>query len=65
MFHQLYQELSKPPYSVGFFISYSNQEFIDERVPELEQLRNCLANMILFDFTMIHEEVNYYPELVE
>ena len=53
----------KPPYSAAFFISFANQEFIDDKIPELGQLRECLNNIIQFDFTMINEEVNYFPEL--
>ncbi|CDW84972.1 UNKNOWN [Stylonychia lemnae] len=63
MFFTLQEQLSKPPYSTAFFISLSNQEYIDDKVPEINQLRQCLQNIIEFDFTMIHEEINYFPEL--
>ena len=48
---------------MAFFISFSSQEFIDEKIPELFQLRDCLNNIIQFDFTMINEEIHYFPEL--
>lgn len=35
MFYQLQDELTKPPYSAAFFISFANNEFIDDKVPEL------------------------------
>ena len=63
MFHSFQEQLTKPPYSVAFFISFSSQEFIDEKIPELFQLRDCLNNIIQFDFTMINEEIHYFPEL--
>eukprot|EP00347_Sterkiella_histriomuscorum_P018673 403344614 len=65
MFFTLQQQLSKHPYSAPFFISLANQEFIDDKVPELSCLRTCLQNIQQFDFTMINEEINYFPELKE
>jgi hypothetical protein len=65
MFYKFQEQLTKPPYSVAFFISISSQEFIDEKVPELFQLRDTLNNIIQFDFTMVNEEINYYPDLKE
>ena len=53
----------KPPYAASFFISIANQEYIDEKVPELGQLRECVSNISQFDFTLIHNEINSFPEL--
>lgn len=39
MFFSLQQQLSNYPYAAAFFISVSNQEFIDDKVPELSCLR--------------------------
>jgi hypothetical protein len=56
MFYSLQEQLSLSPYSASFFFSLTNQEYVDDKVPELTHLRTCLKRINLYDFAMIHEE---------
>lgn len=56
MFSNFQDCLTQFPYAASFFSSYVNQEFIDDKVPDLVPLRGSLVNIKPFDFQMIHEE---------
>lgn len=65
MFFQIQENLSLYPYSACFFYSYVNQEFIDDKVPNLLHLRSCLQNIKIFDFNMIHDESYHFAKLFQ
>jgi len=56
MFYLLKEQLSYSPYASSSFIGFCNDEFIDEGIPEIEHLRECLNNISWVDFIEIHEE---------
>lgn len=61
MFEVFEEQLAKYPYAASFFYSFSNQEFIDDKVPNLLHLRESLANISVYDFALIQQEcINFF-----